>query len=163
MNNLLTRDFHEAIGDIIKVEMNDDLRLGNSLMNKIPYNQVEEVQDENKRKEENPLQVSEEECRDLVYKIAFNQPETQLKYVENLFIKSKNYMGLYYYYKHNVYPYNRMDNFALYTFCRTICGKGMTQVEHKKIRDDLKSIKKSMDLLKKKAKKKQNGSYNVKF
>ena len=60
MNNLLTRDFHEAIGDIIKVEMNDDLRLGNSLMNKIPYNQVEEVEEENKRKEENKFKSDKE-------------------------------------------------------------------------------------------------------
>lgn len=163
MNNLLTRPFHEVIGDIIKVEMNEDLRLGNALMDRIPYNQVAEVQEENKRKEENPNLVSDEECKDLVYKIAFNMPQTQLKYIESLFIKSKNHMGLYNYYKSNVYPYNRMENFALYIYCRKLCGKPMTQVEHKRIKDDLKSIKKSMNLLKKKSKKKQNGSYSVKF
>ena len=47
MNNLITRDFHEAIGKVITIEMNDDVRLGNALLDKIPTTQVQDLKDNN--------------------------------------------------------------------------------------------------------------------
>ena len=163
MNNLLNRNFHEAIGECIRVEMNDDLRLGNYYMDRIPYNMVGEIEEENEKKKENPLLVSDDECRELIYRVGFNMPNDYRNFVEKLFIEAKDHWKLYYYYINNVDIYKRMDKFNVYSYCRNICGKPITSTEHKKIRDDLKSIKKSMNILKKKKMKKINGEYRVDF
>ena len=51
MNNLINRDYHEAIGKVIKVEINNDLQLGNSLLHRIPYNMVGEMENQKIQKE----------------------------------------------------------------------------------------------------------------
>tara|TARA_Y100001972_G_scaffold127034_1_gene182608 strand:- start:3513 stop:4004 length:492 start_codon:yes stop_codon:yes gene_type:complete len=163
MNNLLMRDFHECLGEVIKVDMNEDIRLGNYYMDKIPFNMVKEVEEENKKKIENPLLVSDDECLELIYRCGFTMPDDNRNYVEKLFIEAKDYWRLYYYYINNVDVYKKMDKFNVYSFCRNMCGKPISATEHKKIRDDLKSIKKSMNLLRKKKMNKKNGDFTVDF
>ena len=60
MNNLINRDYHEVIGKIIKFEMNDDLRLGQELLSKIPYNYIGEQEEifKNEESEYNPLAMT---------------------------------------------------------------------------------------------------------
>ena len=44
MNNLINHEFHETIGNIIKVEVNDDIRKGQELSQRIPYNYISEME-----------------------------------------------------------------------------------------------------------------------
>ena len=37
MNTLFSRDFHEVFGKVIEIDMNNDIRLGNNLLDKIPF------------------------------------------------------------------------------------------------------------------------------
>ena len=46
MNNLINRDYHEAIGRVVKFEVNNDLQLGNSLLPRIPYNMIGEMENQ---------------------------------------------------------------------------------------------------------------------
>jgi hypothetical protein len=163
MNNLINRNYHETIGSIFKIEMNDDLRLGNALIDRIPYNMIEQIEEDNERKKDNPLLVSDEECRDLIYKVNFNLPQENMKFTEKLFVDTRDYWGLYNFYRCNIYPMNRLDKFTLYSVCRQICKIPITKTEHSQIKTDLKVIKKSMKLLENKKLKKKGGNYKVDF
>jgi len=164
MNNLINRDFHEVIGKIVKFEMNEDLRLGQELLSKIPYNYIGEQEEifKNQTTEDNPLAMSEEELKKLIPKVNFNLPETTLKLVEKSFIDSQQYWELYDLYE-DTYPFSQLPKMTLYTYCRNCCGLPMTDEENKKIKQDMKTINKSMKLIKKKQMKKEKGVYNINF
>ena len=157
MNNLLTRDFHECVGKVIPVEMNEDLRLGNSLLDRIPTTQVQDFITEQKENGITHITIS-----DLYTKLRFNVAETKVKMIEQMLIENKDYWGLFDMYE-NVDPYNKLPKLSLYSFCRGLVGNPMLKSEYSKINQDIKSIKKSMKALEKKNYKKKNGSYNVKF
>tara|TARA_R100001015_G_C4624726_1_gene182964 strand:+ start:482 stop:964 length:483 start_codon:yes stop_codon:yes gene_type:complete len=159
MNNLLTRDFHEALGKVIPVEMNDDLRLGNSLLDRIPTTQVQDL-GINPQQEEGDIRSID--VSDLYTQLRFNVAETKVKLIEQLLIDTKDYWGLYDMYQ-DVPPYDKLPKLSLYAFCRGLVGKPMLKSEYQKINNDIKSIKKSMKALEKKNYKKTNGKYNVKF
>ena len=163
MNDLLTRDYHEAIGNIIKIDMNKEFRLGNMLLDKIPYNYIGEQEELFKNKsEENPLAMSEEELKKLIPKLNFNLPNTKFRLIEKKFIEEKNYFELMDLYK-DEYPYNLMDNMHLYSYCRALVGKPIKSDEYCKIRSDLKSIKKNMKKIQTKQMKKTDGIYSLDF
>lgn len=153
MNNLITRDFHEAIGKVIPIEMNDDVRLGNALLDKIPTTQVQDLKDNNI----NTIEVS-----DLYTLLRFNVAETKVKLIEKMLIETHDYWGLFDMYV-DVPPYDKLPKLSLYAFVRGLVGKPMLKGEYQKINSDIKSIKKSMKALEKKNYKKTKGKYNVKF
>ena len=163
MNDLLTRDYHEAVGSIIKIDLNKEFRLGNMLLDKIPYNYIGEQEELFKNKsEQNPLAMSEIQLKELIPKLNFNLPNTKFRLIEKKFIEEKNYFELIHLYK-NEYPYSLMDDMHLYSYCRALVGKAIKPDEYCKIRSDLKSIKKSMKKIQTKQMKKTDGIYSLDF
>ena len=164
MNNLINRDYHEVIGKIIKFEMNDDLRLGQELLSKIPYNYIGEQEEifKNEESEYNPLAMTEEELSKLIPKLNFNLPETKLKLIEKIYIENNEYWELYELYE-DTYPFSQLPKMTLYNYCRNCCGLPMTEEENRKIKQDLKSINKSMKQLNNKKIKKEKGVFNIDF
>jgi len=163
MNDLLTRDYHEVIGDIIKIDMNQDFRLGSILLDRIPYNYIGEQEELFKNKtEDNPLAMSEDELKKLIPKLNFNLPDTKLRFIEKKLIEEKNYMDLMELYK-DEYPYKNMDLIHLYSYCRTLIGNPISSEEYSKIRQDLKSIKRNMKKIESKQMKKKNGVFSIDF
>jgi len=159
MNNLITRDFHEALGKIIPVEMNEDIRLGNALLDRIPTTQV---QDMGIKTEEKEGDIRNIDVSNLYTQLRFNVADTKFKLIEKLLIENQDYWGLYDMYQ-DVEPYNKLPKLSLYSFCRGLVNKPVLKSEYQKINQDIKSIKKSMKALEKKNYKKINGKYNVKF
>lgn len=163
MNDLLTRDYHEVVGGILKVEMNEDFRLGTQLLDRIPYNYIGEQEENFKNiSDYNPLAMTEEELKGLIPKLNFNLPDTKLRLVEKKFIDNKNYWELFDLYK-GEYPYNLMNDMGLYSFCRQLVGLPITNEEYVKIRSDMKAIKKNMKHIQSKQTKKKKGVYSIDF
>lgn len=161
MNIILERDYHEVIGKVIKFEMNEDMRLGQELLNRIPYNFIGE-QEKIKKEDYNPLAMSETELQELIPRMNFNLPDTNLRFMEKQFIENKDYWSLFDLLK-NEHPYNLTNDFSVYTYCRALCGMEVSVEEHRKINQDLKTLKKGMKLLNKKKIKKEKGVYSVNF
>ena len=163
MNNILNRNFHEIIGPIIKIEMNDDLRLGNELVHRIPYNYIGEQEEVFKNQtDHNPLAMTEHDLKKLIPKLNFNLPETKLRLMEKKFIDNQDYWSLYELIK-DMHPYNLTNDFAVYSYCRSMCRLPLMAEEYKRINQDLKSLKKSMKKIKNKSMKKLHGNYEIKF
>ena len=143
MNNLLTREFHEAVGRVIPVEMNDDIALGQSLMDRIPSMEVDS--------EMNPIHIEEEEkveeIDNLYSKLNFDLPNSKIGLIETILIGNKDYWGLYELYT-DISPYNKLPKLSLYSFVRGLIGRPVSKNEYTKINSDIKSIKKSMRQLK---------------
>ena len=157
MNNLINRDFHECIGKIVPFEVNDDFRLGNSLLDRIPTTMVQDLQEITEKQEIEYLDAS------LFYsKLRFNVEETKVNLIETMLIKDKDYWGLYDLYTETE-PFNKLPKLTLYTYVRNLVNKPILKTEYDKINSDIKSIKKSMKALKKKKYKKTHGKYYVNF
>lgn len=160
MNNLITRDFHEVIGRVIPFEMNEDIRLGNALMDRIPTTQVQDLGIE----EENTKSV---DMSEFYNKLRFILPQKEEKQdslilIEKMLIQNKDYWGLYDLFN-EIEPYDKLPKLSVYSFCRNLVKKPILKNEYQKINQDIKSIKKSMKALEKKNFKKNNGKFNVKF
>tara|TARA_R100000700_G_C3177297_1_gene152430 strand:- start:2701 stop:3225 length:525 start_codon:yes stop_codon:yes gene_type:complete len=163
MNIILDRDYHEVVGKLIKFEMTEEMRLGQELLSRIPYNYIGEQEELFKNKTDlNPLAMSEEDLSALIPKLNFNMPETKLRFMEKLFIEKKDYWSLFELIK-DEHPYNLTNDFAVYTYCRQLCGMPVTNEEHRKIQQDLKTLKKGMKQIENKKMKKKKGVYSVKF
>jgi len=163
MNNILNRNFHEIIGPIIKFEINEDLRLGNELVHRIPYNYIGEQEEVFKNQtDHNPLAMTEHDLKKLIPKLNFNLPETKLRLMEKKFIDNQDYWSLYELIK-DMHPYNLTNDFAVYSYCRSMCRLPLMADEYKRINQDLKSLKKSMKKIKNKSMKKLHGNYEIKF
>jgi len=163
MNNILNRNFHEIIGPIIKFEINEDLRLGNELVHRIPYNYIGEQEEVFKNQtDHNPLAMTEHDLKKLIPKLNFNLPETKLRLMEKKFIDNQDYWSLYELLK-DMHPYNLTNDFAVYSYCRSMCRLPIMADEYKRINQDLKSLKKSMKKIKSKSMKKLHGNYEIKF
>lgn len=158
MNNLLTRDFHETLGKVIPVEMNEDIRLGNALLDRIPTTQVQDLGFDTEKTSDIKCVDAEE----FYTQLRFNVADTKINLIEQMLIEKKDYWGLYDMYN-KVEPYDKLPKLSVYSFCRGLVGKPVLKSEYQKINQDIKSIKKSMKALEKKNYKKSNGKYNVKF
>jgi len=63
MNNLINRDYHEVIGRVVQIEINNDLQLGNSLLPRIPFNMIGEMENQKIQEidEDRPISLSDDE------------------------------------------------------------------------------------------------------
>jgi len=163
MNNLINHEFHETIGNIIKVEVNDDIRKGQELSQRIPYNYISEMENNFKSiTEDNPLGMNEEDLIKLIPRLNFNLPESNYRLMEKTLIENQDYFNLFDLF--STYDiYKNMNKFTLYSYCRNLCNKPILEKEYKKINQDLKLIKKSMKQINKKQLKKNTGKYNIVF
>lgn len=157
MNNLITRDFHEVIGRVIPVEMNEDIRLGNSLLDRIPTTMIQDLEEMGEQEPNNYIDESE-----LYSQLRFNVAETKVNLIETILINNKDYWALYDLYLDTT-PFNKLPKLSLYTYVRKLVNKPIIKSEYEKINNDIKSIKKSMKALKKKEYKKTRGKYSIKF
>jgi len=158
MNNLLTRDFHETVGKVIPVEMNDDIRLGNALLDRIPTTMVQDLKEEDEPEEE----IECIDARNLYSQLRFNVGDTKVNLIETILIKNKDYWALYDLYQETP-PWNKLPKLSLYTYVRRLVNEPLLKTEYEKINSDIKSIKKSMKRLEKKKYKKTEGKYNINF
>ena len=162
MNNLINRDYHEAIGKVIKVEINNDLQLGNSLLHRIPYNMVGEMENQKIQKidEDKPIALSDDELDKLIPRLNFNLPECNYKLMEKKFIDEQDYWNMYELL--NTYDdYKAMGKFAVYVYARELCNCPMEDAEYKKINNDVRTLKKCMKQLKNKNEKKNKKNKSI--
>ena len=155
MNNLINRDYHETIGRVVKFEINNDLQLGNSLLPRIPYNMVGEMENQKIQKidEDKPIALCDDELEKLIPRLNFNLPECNYKLMEKKFIDEKDYWNMYELL--NTYDdYKAMGKFAVYVYARELCNCPMEDAEYKKINNDVRTLKKCMKQLKNKNEKK---------
>ncbi len=154
MNNLFNREYHEAV-IYLDPEVSKSIKLGNSLLERIPTNNID-------NKKENPYELKEEDLIKLAPKLNFNMPETDLKFYEKKLINEKNYFDLMELVK-TQYPFNKLEPIHLYAYCRKLCDVPMKKAEYEKIRRDMKAIKKACKNFNTKQMKKSNLKTTVKF
>lgn len=162
MNILTTRDYHEVIGDIIPMDIPEDLSLGNSLLPRIPQQQ-ELICNEEEEEKQTSVKLTKIEIMDLLPRINFNLPEEpDARLIEKMLISQGDYWGLYSIYK-DQYPFKLLNSFVLYGYCRTLVNKPLTKGEYNKIQNDIRCIKKQSKIIEKRKLKKNKGKYRVEF
>ena len=163
MNILVNRDYHEVIGEIIPIDIPEDLRLGNSLLDRIPqiteFTEGNDIDDEIKTK----INMGEDEIKSLLPRLNFNLPEEmEGKMMEKIFISQGDYWGLYELYK-TKYPFSLLNSYVLYSYCRTLVKNPITKADYNKISSDIKTINRQKKIIEKKKWKKNKGNYNLHF
>ena len=95
MNKLLSREYHEAVGNVVKVDLNKDIALGQALLDRVPYNYIDEQEASFKVvSDDNPLAMTEDELMKLIPKINFNLPDSDIRMAEKMMIEQGNYWDL---------------------------------------------------------------------
>jgi hypothetical protein len=163
MNKLLSREYHEAVGNIVKVDLNKDIALGQALLDRVPYNYIDEQEESFKVvSDDNPLAMTEDELMKLIPKINFNLPDSDIRMAEKMMIEQGNYWDLLEL-KQQEYPFNMIPKMQLYTYCRALCNKEMSKEEMMRIKADIKFIEKNQKKLKDLKFKKEKGDFWVNF
>jgi len=130
MNKLVNRQYHECL-KYMEIEIPSAIKYGNDLLDRIPFNQLEENNEMSK------LNIEE-----LIPMLNLNLPEGNLKLMEKYFIEEKDHISLTELLKTQE-PYNKLDPILLYYFCRNMVGNPVKMVEKKRIQNDIKALKKA--------------------
>jgi hypothetical protein len=136
MNKLVNRQYHECL-KYMEIEIPSAIKYGNDLLDRIPFNQLEENNEMSK------LNIEE-----LIPMLNLNLPEGNLKLMEKYFIEEKDHISLTELLKTQE-PYNKLDPILLYYFCRNMVGNPVKMVEKKRIQNDIKALKKATKQLEK--------------
>ncbi len=115
----------------MEIEIPSTIKYGNDLLDRIPFNQLEENNEMSK------LNIEE-----LIPMLNLNLPEGNLKLMEKYFIEEKDHISLTELLKTQE-PYNKLDPILLYYFCRNMVGNPVKMVEKKRIQNDIKALKKA--------------------
>ena len=137
------KKFHEATEkELINIDKPNSLKVFDYYSNKVPINLIGQLE---KNKTTDKLQLSEEEIQKLFEKTNLNVGEdTNMGFYEKQLIKEKNYMGLMDLLKKK-YPYDKMDEFMLYTYARKLCGKSLKAKDYQKINSDINYLEKKLE------------------
>lgn len=164
----MEREFHEVIGDIIKIDLRpQEIQKANSYLHKMDYISDEmcgfEPDIVNLEEKKSTITLKGENLERAITGIDYNYStdEDKLSILKEQAIKDKDYMSIFNWLR-ETYPFNQMDDYILYQHARHMVGKPMTATEKYKIRADLNSIKKFWKKEGKKMKKK-SGQYNITF
>ncbi len=141
ISNIHNREYHEVF-NFIDPPITKSFQLGNSLKDRILYNQIEELEKINKTEKSNQLDY--DEYLDLLPRLNFNIGDTNMKFISQTLIKDKNYYEMYELLLRTP-PFNTLPPLQLYTYCRNICGKPINQKEFNKINADKKILKKNTE------------------
>jgi len=141
ISNIQNREYHEVF-NFINPPLTKSFQLGNSLKDRIPYNQVQELEELNKLEKSNTLDY-DEYC-DLLPKLNFNIGDTNMKFISQTLIKQKNYFDMYELLLRTP-PFNTLPPLQLYTYCRNICNKPISEKEFNKINADMNILKKNTE------------------
>lgn len=137
IDKIQNREYHE-IFNYINPPLTKSFQLGNKLKDRILYNQVEE----DIEKKTNELKY-EEYC-DLLPRLNFNIGDTKTKFISQTLIKNKNYIDMYELLLRSP-PFDTLPPLQLYTYCRNICNKPITEKEFNKINADRNILKKNTE------------------
>jgi len=163
----MERDFHEVIGNIIKIEHRpQEIQKANSYIDKMDYISQDLTGIEPEFKDLDEKQTITLKGDNLVKALngvdySYSTDEDKLSIMKEQAIKDKDYMTIFEWLR-ETYPYSQMDDYILYQHARHMVGKPMTLTEKYKVKADLNSIKKFWKKENKKMKKK-TGNYNIKF
>jgi len=141
IDNIQNRKFHEVF-EYITPTLTKSFQLGNELLDRIPFNQVEVL--EQIEEAENNNQIEYEDYLDLLPKLNLNVGDTQTKFISNTLIKNKNYKELIELLKRTK-PFDSMPMLNLYSYARSICGKPISNKEYQKINADQNLLKKNTE------------------
>lgn len=164
----MERDYHEVIGDIIKIDTRpQDIQKASSYLHKMNYISEEMCGIEpdlvNLEEKKSTITLKGENLEKAISGVDYNYStqEDKLSILKEQAIKDKDYMSIFEWLR-ETYPYSQIDDYILYQHARHIVGKPMTLTEKYKVRADLNSIKKFWKKENKKMKKK-SGQYNITF
>ena len=159
----MNREYHETIGNVVQVDLSKDIALGQSLLDRIPYNYIDEQEESFKiPSENNPLAMTDEDLMKLIPRINFNLPDSDMRMAEKMMIEQGNYWDLLDL-KAQEYPFSMLPKMQLYGYCRALCNKNMTKEEHQRIKSDIKFIEKNQKKIKELKFKKEKGDFWVNF
>tara|TARA_E500000305_G_C4018721_1_gene237378 strand:+ start:587 stop:1042 length:456 start_codon:yes stop_codon:yes gene_type:complete len=130
MNKLTNRQYHECL-NYIDLEIPQAIKYGNELLDRIPFNQIEQNEE-----------IEKLDIEELIPKLNLNLPEGNLKLMEKYFIEEKDHISLTELLKTQE-PYNKLDPILLYYYCRELVGNPVKGVEKKRIKNDIKVLKKA--------------------
>ncbi len=141
IDNIDNRNYHEVF-EYIAPTLTKSFKLGNELLERIPYNQVEELEQINKLEKSNKLKY--DDYISLLPKLNFNVGDSGTKFISNTLIKQKNYKDMIELLKQTP-PFDSMDMMNLYIYARAICGKPISNKEFSKINADMNFLKKNSE------------------
>lgn len=132
IENIENRKFHEVF-EYIQPTLTKSFKLGNELLDRIPYNQIAELEELDELGKSNQLDY--DDYLQLLPKLNLNVGDSGTKFMSNTLIKNKNYKEMIELLKQTP-PYNSMDMMNLYSYARMICRKPMSNKELQKISAD---------------------------
>ena len=134
------KKIHESVEkELINLDKPNSLKVFDYYSNKVPINLVGKLENKTDK-----IELSEDEIEKLFERTNLNVGEdTDIGFYEKQLIKEKNYFGLMNLLKKR-YPYNKMDEFMLYTYARKICGKSLKAKDYQKINSDIHYLEKKM-------------------
>ena len=141
INNIDNREYHE-IFNYINPTLTKSFQLGNELLERIPYNQVEEIEQIEQLEKNN--QLSYENYVELLPKLNLNVGDSGTKFISNTLIKQKNYHDMIELLRQTK-PFDSMPMFNLYSYARMICKKPISAKEYQKINADMNILKKNTE------------------
>lgn len=141
ISNIENREYHE-IFNYISPPLTKSFQLGNSLKDRIMYNQIEELEELKKIEKSNKLNY-DEYC-ELLPKLNLNIGDTNTKFISQHLIKIKDYNTMYQLLLQTP-PFNNLPALQLYTYCRNICNKPISEKEFNKINADMNLLKKNTE------------------
>ena len=141
IENIENRKYHE-IFNYINPTLTKSFQLGNELLDRIPYNQVEELEQINTLEKTNQLDY--EDYLLLLPKLNLNVGDSGTKFISNTLIKQKNYKDMIELLKQTK-PFDTMPMINLYSYARMICNKPISSKEYQKINADMNIMKKNTE------------------
>ena len=134
------KKIHECVEkELINLDKPESYKVFDYYSNKVPINLVGKLENKTDK-----IELSEDEIEKLFERTNLNVGEdTDIGFYEKQLIKEKNYFGLMNLLKKR-YPYNKMDEFMLYTYARKMCGKSLKAKDYQKINSDIHYLEKKM-------------------
>jgi len=164
----MDRDFHEVIGNIIKIEDRpQEAQIANSYAIRTNYTTDELVGIDPDLVEvkitSGKHKLSADSLDKALNGVDYSYPEEtkKLSLLKQKAIDEKDYMFIFNHLR-DTYPFNQIDEYILYQHSRNMVGRPMTTTEKFKVKADLNAIKKYWKKEAKKMKKKQ-GVYKIDF
>jgi len=140
------KKFHEALkNDLILLDKPKSYKIFDYYSNKIPTNIIGNIESNINKKKTNQKILTDDEIQKLFEKTNLNiGKDNTFGFYEKMLIKEKNYFGLFDLLKKK-YPYNKQDNFLVYTYAKKLCGKSLKQKDYEKINSDINYLEKKME------------------
>lgn len=139
ITNIDNREFHE-IFNYINPPLTKSFQLGNELKDRVLYNQIGEL--EQLEKQEKTNQLNYDEYCDLLPKLNLNIGDSNTKFISQTLMKNKNHYEMYELLSRTS-PFDTLPALQLYSYCRNICGKPISEKEFNKINADMNILKKN--------------------